>query len=355
MSLFRTTLTSIAVLIALVSCEEKAASHDHDHETESSMVTAAKSLINSFEDKEGLLYEFQGENQFDWHLYPKPDRIGKRYGEMNEAQQAATRALLSTALSEVGKNEVAAIMQMEILLKSIEKRDSTDDFRNPGKYFISLFGEPSMTAPWGWRFEGHHVSLSVTVVGDKISVTPTALGAYPSRSPEDTEVVIEVLTKEQEQGRALAKSLDEAQLISAIAPGEAPEEILTGFGREIAEYETTHVLSATDMTEMQRAMLEQLVRLFVGKMETSIAEAQMQRMIDAGGLDALYFTWMGSLEPGKPHYYRIQGPTMILEYDNTQNNANHVHVVWRDPTNDFGEDYLKRHYETADADHGHTH
>lgn len=350
-------LVFLGFLASLAGCMEASDSHDHAHAAEESeMLQAARSALSSFDSQENLMYKFQSEDQYKWHVYPKEDRIGIRYGEMSEAQQKATHDLLSTALSEMGEEQVAAIMTLEEVVKELEGRDSTDDFRSPDKYFLAFFGEPDVEKPWGWRFEGHHVSLSFTIVGEDISVTPMAVGSNPGLVTSGPHSGLEVLKEEQAQGRALLNSFDETQMEAAWYSKEAPMEVLTGFeNKEMAPLEQNTGLAATDMTAEQRALLEQLIRLTVGKMESHIAEAQMQRMIDAGGLDVMRFLWMGSAEIGEAHYYRIEGPTMVIEYDNAQNEANHIHVVWRDPTNDFGDDYLKRHYETADADHGHSH
>lgn len=351
------TLAILCLATSLTGCVEATDSHDHDHPAdESEMVTAAKAALSAFDTQENLVYQFQSEDQHKWHVYPKEDRIGIRYGNMTEAQQEATHVLLGTALSEMGEEQVAAIMALEEVVKVLEERDSTDDFRSPDKYFLAFFGEPNPKKPWGWRFEGHHVSLSFTIVGEEIAVTPMALGSNPGIVTSGPHEGLEVLKEEQAQGRALLNSFDETQLEAAWYSKDAPMEVLTGFeNKEMAPLEQNTGLAATEMTAEQRALLEQLIRLTVGKMESNIAEAQMLRMIDAGGLDAMRFLWMGSAEIGEAHYYRIEGPTMVIEYDNAQNEANHIHVVWRDPTNDFGEDYLKRHYETADADHGHSH
>lgn len=350
-------LPLIGLVAILSSCMEASDSHNHDQPAvESEMVTAAKTALASFDSQENLMYAFQSEDQYAWHVYPKEDRIGVRYGNMTDAQKQATHDLLGTALSDLGEEQVAAIMTLEEVVKELEGRDSTDDFRSPDKYFLSFFGEPDVEKPWGWRFEGHHVSLSFTIVGEEISVTPMAVGSNPGIVTSGPQTGMEVLKAEQAQGRALLNSFDQNQLESVWYSRDAPMEVLTGFeNKTMAPLEQNIGLSATEMNAEQRAFLEQLVRLTVGKMESNIAETQMQRMIDAGGLDALRFLWMGSAEVGEAHYYRIEGPTIVIEYDNAQNEANHIHVVWRDPSNDFGKDYLKRHYETADADHEHSH
>lgn len=354
-------LTLFAIILTyslgLTSCEESSASAVHSaSDEEPEMLSAARAVLSSFDSHDHLLYELESEDQYRWHVYPKEDRIGIRYGEMSAAQKEATHNLLGTALSQLGEEQVAAIMALEAVVKVLEGRDSTDDFRNPDKYFLSFFHSPDPVKPWGWRFEGHHVSLNFTVVGESISVTPMAVGSNPGIVTSGPQEGLEVLKEEQAQGRALLETFDEEQLAAAWYSEEAPMEILTGFeNKEMPRLDKNLGLAATAMTTEQRALLEQLIRLTVGKVKAHLAEAEMQRMIDAGGLDSVRFVWMGSPNIGEAHYYRIEGPTMVIEYDNAQNDANHIHVVWRDPTNDFGKDYLRHHYETADHDHGHSH
>ncbi len=346
----------IMLMLLSFSCTE-----DDQGETDAQaephpITVAALEALDAFEDRGSLFYPFHEEDQFTWHVYPKEDRVGRRYSEMTPEQQQATRNLLDAALSSLGQEQINAIMQLEIVTRELEGRDSTDDFRHPGKYFLAFFGLPDAVEPWGWHFEGHHVSLNFTIVGQQVSVTPHALGSNPALVKEGPEAGTEIFKEEQAQGRALVKLLNENQLEQAWYSMEAPMEVLGGFeNKTMAPIQHRIGLPVTEMNDEQQAYLEQLIRLNMGRLEAELAEVEMQRLIDAGGLDSLYFVWMGGLEVGDAHYYRIEGPTFILEYDNAQNNANHVHVVWRNPTNDFGVDYLQHHYETADEDHGHRH
>lgn len=353
-------LTIIALITTLLSgCNESSSDdHAHHHEpvAETPMYQAAKAALATFSDQSNLIYEFQSEDQFKWHVYPKEDRIGRRYSEMTSEQKEATQALLNSALSEVGEEQIAAIMALEEVVRVMEGRDETDDFRQPEKYFLAFFGEPSLTDHWGWRFEGHHVSLNFSIIGEDVSVTPTAIGSNPGVVTSGPSEGLEILKEEQALARTLMKSFDEAQQAIALYDEEAPGELLTGFeNKEMAPIKQGIGLPYLDMTTEQQQILEELLLMNMGKLEADLVDPQVSRMEAAGGLDSLRFIWMGGLERGDPHYYRIDGPTLVIEYDNVQNEANHIHIVWRDPDNDFGADYLKRHYETADHDHGHTH
>lgn len=320
---------------------------------------AAQKVWTSFstEEQQRLGYEFETEDRRSWHFIPHPyKRIGIPLEEMNESQRSATRELLATVLSETGQEQVEAIMALESVLQEIENREADDPTRNPEAYFLVFFGDIALDEPWGWRYEGHHVSLNFTVLGEEISVTPAFLGVNPAQVREGAQAGLEVMAKEQAQARSLILSLDDAQRRAAWPADTAPDDIVTFVSESVSLDDLPFAgLSATDMTDEQRAMLEQLLRLYIGKMDEDIAADEIEKMLNAGGLDALYFFWLGGLEPGDRHYYCLYGPTLIIEYDNTQNNANHIHTVWRDPNNDFGTNLLRHHYETAGPEHGHSH
>jgi hypothetical protein len=239
-------------------------------------------------------------------------------------------------------------MELERTLRRLEKRPPNDEYRDPERYYLAIFGTPSEKSPWGWRFEGHHVSLNFSSVTGKLAVTPAFLGTNPARVPEGPTKGLRVLAQEEDLARRLLTGLNAQQRRQAIIDEEAPADIITGNQRTVslARFEG---LAYADMTADQRFLLEQLIRVYLDNMKPRIAQHQWQRMEDAG-LDKLHFAWAGSAEPGQAHYYRIHGPTFLVEYDNTQNNANHIHTVWRDPANDFGRDLLRDHYEN-----GHSH
>jgi hypothetical protein len=211
-------------------------------------------------------------------------------------------------------------------------------------YFFSVFGEPGDSGNWGWRVEGHHISLNFAVSGDSVlAVTPSFMGANPAEVREGPRKGLRVLGTEEDLGRQLVKSLDEGQLKTALVSNVAPKEIITGNDRKARSLEPMGI-AASALTQAQKDALLAVIREYVFRYRSEIADGDLQNIRKAGD-EKIHFAWAGGLDLGQPHYFRIQGPTFLMEYDNTQNNANHVHTVWRDLQNDFGGDLLREHYE----------
>jgi hypothetical protein len=276
-------------------------------------------------------------------------RKGIPLGELNADQRRAGYALLRVGLSDSGYNKTVAIIQLEEILRLVEQRPQNDNYRDPGKYYFSIFGEPDPTAPWGWRLEGHHLSLNFSSLNQRlISGTPGFLGANPAIVLSGPEKGKQILKDETELAFVLLRSLDEAQLEKAIFSKKAPFDIITGSSRKAMISEKQGISFAELNAGQQRSFLE-LLSVYVHRY-TRLFAKQMMLDIESAGLDNLRFAWAGDRQPGPghPHYYRIHGPTLIIEYDNTQNNANHVHTVTRDLKHDFGGDELLKHYR---ADH----
>jgi hypothetical protein len=239
-------------------------------------------------------------------------------------------------------------MQLEIILKELEHRQPSDHFRDPGKYYLTIFGIPRNNTIWGWRLEGHNVSFHFTANNGKlVAGTPGFLGANPAVVQEGAEKGKEVLKEEREAGFALLHSLTKEELTRAIVDTTAPGDIITYIHRK-AMIEKPEGLLYSEMSSAQQEQLLQMISLYVHRFTKLFAD-DMLKEIQQAGLDKLRFAWAGHTEAGigRPHYYRIQGPTVIIEYDNTQNNANHVHTVVRDLRRDFGGDQLLEHYKSA--------
>jgi hypothetical protein len=242
---------------------------------------------------------------------------------------------------------------LEKVLIEIEK--GSGPVRDPDRYFFSVFGEPDPRKAWGWRYEGHHCSLQWTFIGGKvISSSPQFLGTNPA------EVRIEhpmkgtrVLGTEEDLARKLVKSLKPDLLNEAWIDKKAPNDILTAASRTAAIQEDRGVAYGR-LDSSQKTVLMNLIKEVAQVQNAAISSDRLKRLNEAG-LDTIKFAWMGGLEKGDPHYFRIQGKTFLIEYDNTQNNANHVHLVWRDFKGDFGVDLLAQHYHDSDHAHGHTH
>jgi hypothetical protein len=234
-------------------------------------------------------------------------------------------------------------MSLEEVLKKIEGANPRAD-RNPELYHVSFFGDPAPGKTWGWRFEGHHLSLSFTVVkGFHISSTPSMMGTNPAIVPDGPHKGVHILADEENVARELTKSLSSVQKAAAIINETAPADILTTNLRKISPLEPAGI-AWTDLNGDQQKLVWKLVKTYVQRARGEIAGADLTK-INAAGRDKIHFAWAGGLEPGQGHYYRIQGPTFLVEYDNTQNNANHIHCVYRDFNEDFGEDLLFKHYE----------
>jgi hypothetical protein len=310
------------------------------------MRTAAVRFLQSLSpsQKEKTCFAFDDEERYHWNFVPLA-RKGIMLKELSVSQQNLAMALLKTALSDTGFQKAQAIIGLESILKAVENRPADDSYRDPGKYYVSIFGEPASNNIWGWRLEGHHVAFNFS--SDEkglVSGTPGFLGANPAVVLSGNEKGKEILKDETRLGFALLHALTDAQKQKAIISTKAPSEIITGASRK-AMIETPEGISYNELNDAQQKQMMELINLYVYR-STKLFARQMIKDIEQAGLSNLRFAWAGAEQPGlgNPHYYRIQGPTLIIEYDNTQNNANHVHSVTRDLKNDFGGDQLLEHY-----------
>jgi hypothetical protein len=256
--------------------------------------------------------------------------------------------LLEAALSDKGRLKAMQIMTLEGVLRELEKNP---EFRDPGKYYVSIFGKPGDDAGWGWKFEGHHLALNYTVVGGKqVAVTPSFFGANPAEVRAGEHQGLRVLKAEDELAHALLAVLLESGHKEVLFSDKAPAEILTAENRKAQALEPVGV-RASDMSATQKMTLFELIAEYTGRHREDLAEADLQKIAKAGS-DQIRFGWAGGTRPGDAWYYRVQGPTFLLEAANTQNNANHIHATWRDFTGDFGHDILAEHYRQHTADQG---
>lgn len=292
---------------------------------------------------------FEDGERFEWFFTPVA-RTGLPLRAMTAEQRGAALALLQRVTTSQGYLKATGVMHLEGILAELEGRPER---RDPEDYHFWIFGTPSHEEPWGWRFEGHHISLNFTAADGVTVSTPSFIGANPARVPSGPFTGWRLLANEEDLARALVHSLDATQRERAILSGTAPRDIVTGNDRRVS-LEQMEGIPVEAMGPEQRALLLRLLAEYVENADPEIAGPRMARLEEVG-IDRLHFAWAGGLEVGDPHYYRIHGPTLLIEYDNTQGNANHIHSVWRDLENDFGEDLLRRHYETAEASHGHDH
>ena len=282
---------------------------------------------------------FGGDERENFHFTPR-DRAGLPLKEMTDAQRAAAMKLLDSAVSEKAKLKITQIMTLEGVLAEIEKDPIK---RDPGKYGVIIFGTPGDPKGWGWRFEGHHLSFSVTLVGDKTSVTPSFLGSNPGEVREGTHKGLRVLAAEEDLARALVTTLLSADKPGVIFSDKAPGEIITAENRIATALEPVGIL-ASDMTDTQRTALLALIAEYTGRYRSEVAATDLEQ-IKAAGIEKICFGWAGGTKLGEAYYYRIQGPTFLMEACNVQNNANHVHAAWRSFGGDFGRDILREHFK----------
>ena len=303
--------------------------------------TAAASFLATLDpaQKAKTNLPFDGDERENFHYTPR-DRAGLPLKEMTDAQREAAMKLLDSALSEKGKLKVTQIMTLAGLLAEMEKDPVK---RDPGKYGLIVFGTPGDPKGWGWRFEGHHLSFSITLVGDKTSVTPSFLGSNPGEVREGRLKGLRVLAAEEDLARTLVSTLVAAGKSAVIFSEKPPGEIITAENRTVTALDPVGVL-ASEMSETQRTALLTLIAEYTGRYRSGAAAADMAK-IKADGADKIRFGWAGGTQPGEAYYYRIQGPTFLMEACNVQNNANHVHAVWRDFNGDFGRDLLREHYK----------
>ena len=283
----------------------------------------------------------------NWHYVPRK-RAGLPLKEMDEHQRALAHALVATGVSASGYEKVSTIISLEPILAELEGVGRRFQ-RDPERYYVSIFGEPGGDAPWGWRFEGHHVSLNHTVVeGRMLGSTPLFFGSNPAEVRHGAQTGLRALREEEDLGRQLLRELDGEQKAVAVVSAEAPGDILTTNAPHVRDEIAPKGLGRADMSAAQGQVLDALIEVYVQRLPEAVAEAEWTRL-KAADLPAAHFAWAGAEERGGPHYYRVQGPSFLAEYDNTQNDANHIHAVWRDLHNDFGEDLLRRHYRQSHA------
>jgi hypothetical protein len=316
--------------------------------TSNVMETAAKNFLNSLtpEQRAKATYKMEADERFDWHFIPKP-RKGLPLREMTSPQKRLAGALLASGLSQQGYIKAVTIMSLDDILKQMEVAQGAAmaSQRDPEGYFFTIFGDPSATSPWGLSVEGHHVSQNYTIVGGKVIDSPSFFGSNPAEVREGQRKGTRVLAAEEDAAYDLVNSLDVEQKKVAIMDPTAPKDIITMASRKAAIEGKPSGLSAAKMNAKQFAGLMDLLDVYASNVPEQLAQARMDIVKKAG--KNIQFAWAGTTEKGGPHYYRIQAATFLVELDNTQNNANHIHSVWRDYSGDFGLDMLKAHYQSS--------
>jgi hypothetical protein len=296
------------------------------------------------------MFAFDDPDRFVWAFTPG-DRRGLALRDMGPPQREAAIATLRAAMSGRGAAEATAIIALEAVLGEIERAGgrSNGPRRDPVLYWFAVFGDPAARGgePWMWRVGGHHVAIHMTVAeGQIIGSSPSFLGANPAVIPNGPRRGERTLTGEETLARELLAILPETARRVAVVDPVAPPEILTSNAASADANRLPRGLSWTDMPPAAQNSLEGLIRLYLGRAADDTAAEDWRRAV-AAGLAETTFAWAGPTEPGRGHYYAVLGPRLLIEYDNTQNGANHIHAVWRDLANDWGEDLLGAHYRSA--------
>jgi hypothetical protein len=263
---------------------------------------------------------------------------------MNASQTSAAWDLLGTLLSARGIAQVKGQLTIEGILGELT---GSAGFRDPGNYALVIFGDPEGNGPWAWRFEGHHLSINVMVApGHGVAVTPVFFGANPVRVPDrHAHAGFRLVGTEEDAAFSLIQSLEGAARTQAVLGDRSLGDIVSGPGRELS-LQRIEGIPLARLNEAQRGGVMRILELYAGTMREEIATPVLTKVREAG-IETLHFAWAGSLTRGRPHYFRVHGPTALVEYDNTQDGANHVHSVWIDPQSLFGRDLLKMHYQGA--------
>jgi hypothetical protein len=362
------------------------------------MVDAARAWLTELnaEQRRKALWPWPSDEERHRWYYTPTDHGGLALAQMSSAQQSRAMQLIATGLSKAGYVTATTIMGLENVLDHVENWQmdwGRERGRDPQLYWLRVFGEPDTEGPWSWRFGGHHISVQHSVLhGEIASSTPCFLGADPAESPLLGGHLLRPLGAAEDLARELVRSLDDKQVAEALISSVAPVDIVGGNRAYLSDgdvlmplphvwrgqfsepqlrklvhdiHETAESkagvrpehqreasltvapkgIAAAAMTDSQRELLRAVLDVFIGRIPEELADREAEKL--AGHrFDAVHFAWAGGIERGQPHYYRLQGPRLLAEYDNTQRDVNHIHTVWRDPTSDFGDDVLARHRAT---------
>ena len=366
MSIHRRLLLAVSLVAALIAGVAVSAQR-----SASAMVAAATAFADSLtpEQRKLVMFPVESSERTHWNFIPDEafTRNGIQMKALTPAQRKLAHALLQTGLSQRGYMTYNAIMELETVLRAVEEAERTGrrggappaaapgasgggqapagapQFnRDPLHYHISIFGTPGPDTVWGWRLEGHHISLNYTVArGRLVRAAPTFAGTNPAEVREGKQKGLRILGEQEDAARAFLKSLKPEEQKAAIINDVAPGDIVTGNKVKVDPLDPVGIQTKT-LEPAQRLQLLDVVKTFAGLMPDEVAAERLGRIYSAG-VDNVWFAWAGGRERGEKHYFRIQGPTFLIEFDNTQNDGNHVHSVWRDYTGDFGADLLRDH------------
>ncbi|QDV35235.1 DUF3500 domain-containing protein [Tautonia plasticadhaerens] len=299
----------------------------------SAMATAAERFLDALDDQKRDLatFDFGDPERLNWHFIPR-ERDGLPVKQMSAEERNLAMGLLATGLSAEGAVKATTVMSLEQILHEME---NNAPHRDPELYFFSIFGEPSNRGSWGWRVEGHHLSLNFTIEGGEVvSATPAFFGSNPAEVRQGDREGLRALAEVEDRALRLVQALDQGQQAEAIVAEEAPGDVRAANTPQPPAEEAVG-LTYGKMTEAQRDLLRTLIEAYAMDMPARVAEAWLTEIRDAGP-EKVAFAWFGPADRNQPHAYRVQGPTFLIEFNNTQNNANHIHSIWRSMLGDFG-------------------
>jgi len=343
---------------AAAAQDPEAKARPHHQSPVPTMRLAASKFLDSLspELSKQALFSLAHPERRHWSNLPSTmfERKGVSFGEMSAAQAVLAHDLLRSTLSSQGYLKTSSIMYLDEVLKNLATaanpgRDFSDMF-GQGLYWIGIFGDPAKDSSWGWQLDGHHLALNITVVGEAVSITPAFMGSDPAEVREGAFAGWMIQQAEDEKGLLLYQSLDSTQRAMALIADTAPDDVITGPNRG-DQLTTPAGLPVSKLNDSQRTLFKQLLREYVHNYKDAIAHQQLHR-IHRTGIDKIYFAWAGVAED-EPYYYRIHGPTILIEFDNNYapgsdaGPINHIHTVFREPGNDYGEDLLKQHLEES--------
>lgn len=306
----------------------------------------ATNFLKSLDDEQREITQFPFDDlsRNSWHFLPGAmwPRAGIQLHELNPHQKELLFKLLRVYLSESGYDKTIKIIGLERVLAGIENNTI---FRDPEKYNVAFYGKPEKDSMWAWSFEGHHVSLNFSIINGNISIAPRFMGANPAIIREGKRKGERTLAKEEDFGFKFINNLSDEQKLKAIFQKSSFSEIVTSNSTEVGSLKPVGI-NMKELSNDQQIILLNLINEYISTMPAELANKRMNNL-KAEEFDEINFGWAGSIERGKAHYYRVQGKTFLIEFDNTQNNANHIHLVWRDFDGDFGRDLIKEHYQKS--------
>lgn len=323
-------LCSCVALLLARSREEK--------NSGTAMTKAAETFLDSLTpaQREQATFGYDDPERLNWHFIPR-ERKGVPLRDLEGKSLDAAHAFIASGLSAAGYDQTTKVMSLEEVLFLLETRGTRAERRerrHPGKYYLSVFGTPAARGTWGWRLEGHHVSLNYVVEnGQVVSTTPEFFGANPGTIDAGVGRQLRVLGSEEDLARQILKLCSPEQQKIAWIDKQAPDDLRGG---GVAQPETTPPvgLPISQMSADQKKLMGALLSEYLQNMPADV-EQQRRAHLEKAGLENVHFAWWGSAEQHERHYYRVQGPTFLIEYNNTQNNANHVHSYWRNLAGDF--------------------